>query len=326
MMPVRPLGQSGLLVSAIGFGAWGIGGQTPGATSYGPTDDAASLAAIDAALEAGLTFFDTADIYGQGHSEQLLGQALRAKRERAVIATKGGLARYDRPPDFSPNHLRASLMGSLQRLGSDYVDLWQLHNPPPALADRPEPILELVTELKRAGQIRAFGVSLRDLADGPAMVQALQPDAVQGNLNLLDQRAVDDGLLTWLAQTGVGFIARTPLAFGYLSGTIPPGRRFPPEDHRSRWDPGQLDLWANGAAQLLACRQEGTPVQFAMRFILSLPGVSTVIPGILHAGEVKDYAQRLPPLSQVEMDCVRRVYAENNGFFLSRQAQRLGKI
>src|ERR1041384_5899737 len=127
-MRSRALGRA-LTVSEIGFGAWGIGGATPGATSYGATDDRVSLRAIEKALDLGITFFDTSNVYGYGHSEELLGQVLAGRRAQAVIATKAGLVRYGDPVDLSPDAIRTSLEQSLCRLRTDRVDLLLLHNP-----------------------------------------------------------------------------------------------------------------------------------------------------------------------------------------------------
>src|SRR5262245_9829555 len=115
-MKYRALGRTGLLVSEVGFGAWGIGGRTVGETSYGDTDDRTSLAALSDALECGITFFDTSSVYGNGHSEALIGQAFRSKRQGVVLATKAGYDSWDRPPDFSVAAIVASAEASLRRL------------------------------------------------------------------------------------------------------------------------------------------------------------------------------------------------------------------
>ena len=127
-MKYRPLGKTGLIVSEIGFGAWGIGGRTVGTTSYGDTDDAMSLAALRRARECGISFFDTSAAYGNGHSEELIGQAFEGSRTSIVIATKAGYDSWDRPPDFSPAAITVSAEASLRRLRTDYIDLLQLHN------------------------------------------------------------------------------------------------------------------------------------------------------------------------------------------------------
>ena len=159
-MKYRPLGKTGLTVSEIGFGAWGIGGRTSGTTSYGDTDDRTSLAALGRALDSGITFFDTSAAYGDGHSEALIGRAFGGCRDKVVIATKAGYESWDRPPDFSADAVVASTEKSLARLRSDYVDLLQLHNPTSeVLGD--ERLREALARLKAAGKIRAWGVSAK---------------------------------------------------------------------------------------------------------------------------------------------------------------------
>ena len=128
MMQYRKLGRTDITVSEIGFGAWGIGGRTAGHTSYGATDDAMSRNALARALDLGITFYDTAPPYGDGHSEELIGAAFRNCRSRVVLATKVGVERFGEAADLSPQALRQSLEGSLRRLGCDYVDLLQIHS------------------------------------------------------------------------------------------------------------------------------------------------------------------------------------------------------
>jgi aryl-alcohol dehydrogenase-like predicted oxidoreductase len=127
-MKYRPLGRTGLSVSEIGFGCWGLGGVTPGATSYGEVDDAASLKALHRALDLGITFYDTSNLYGDGHSEELLGEAFTGRRDKVVIATKAGRSTYDTEA-YTPAELRRSVEASLRRLRSDYVDVVQVHSP-----------------------------------------------------------------------------------------------------------------------------------------------------------------------------------------------------
>src|SRR5471030_320998 len=129
-MKYRALGRTGLTVSEIGFGAWGIGGRTVAHTSYGDTDDATSLSALARALDCGITFIDTSSAYGNGHSEELIGQAFEGRRDRVVIGTKAGYDAWDRPPDFTAAAILKSAEGSLSRLRTDYIDLFQLHNAP----------------------------------------------------------------------------------------------------------------------------------------------------------------------------------------------------
>jgi aryl-alcohol dehydrogenase-like predicted oxidoreductase len=301
-MNYRALGKTGLVVSEIGFGAWGIGGRTSGTTSYGETDDRTSLAALARALDCGVTFFDTSAAYGDGHSEALIGQAFAGRRDRVVIATKAGYESWDRPPDFSADAAVASTEKSLARLRSDYVDLLQLHNPPSeALGD--ERLREALARLQAAGKIRTWGVSAKSPAEAVEALTRFAAPVVQANFNMMDIRAIDSGLLTEAAERGVGVIGRTPLCFGFLSGTITRDTTFPEGDHRLGWSRAQLDNWIDGAGELLAAvgaRPGREGAHAALRFCLAQPALSTTIPGILTAAEAEENASAsglgpLPP-------------------------------
>jgi aryl-alcohol dehydrogenase-like predicted oxidoreductase len=287
IMKYRALGRTGLQVSEIGFGAWGIGGRTVGTTSYGDTDDRTSLAALRRALERGITFFDTSSAYGDGHSERLIGEAFAARRDQVVIATKAGYESWDKAPDFSPAAVTASAEASLRRLRTDYIDLFQLHNPP-SEALRSLELREAMTGLRKAGKIRAWGISAKGPAEAMEALTTLDAAVVQANFNMMDVRALD-GLLQEAERRQAGFIGRTPLCFGFLSGTIAKDAVFPPGDHRLGWSRAQLDNWIEGAADLLAA-VNATPgvdgARSALQFCLAFPAISTVIPGILTPDEV----------------------------------------
>jgi len=309
-MRSRALGRT-LTVSEIGFGAWGIGGSTPGATSYGATDDQASLHAIKKALDLGITFFDTSSVYGYGHSEELLGQALESLRSQVVLATKAGLIRYGDPVDLAPAAIRKSLEQSLRRLRTDRVDLLQLHNPSPERMRNADDLLRLRDALIDEGKIRAFGISVREPSDGLVAIESLKPDAIQVNFNLLDRRAIDCGLLNAAQSAGCGLIARTPLCFGFLSGTINEQSTFAADDHRGRWPREQIAWWVKGARAML----EGMPrvqsaSQFALRFCLSFPAISSVIPGMLTDREAAENAaaSNLGPLDEAVLNAIDAVY------------------
>jgi aryl-alcohol dehydrogenase-like predicted oxidoreductase len=292
-MRSRALGRSGLTVSEIGFGAWGIGGRTAGETSYGDTDDHRSLAALDRALDLGITFYDTAPAYGDGHSEELLGEAFASRRDRVMIATKAGLSRFEEPPDFSPTALRASLEGSLRRLKTDYVDLFQLHNAPPELFHHSPEIYATLEEFQREGKARVFGVSVKSPQEAVAILATYPVASVQVNLNMLDARAIESGLLLRAAEKGTGIIARTPLCFGFLSGAVTADTAFPPGDHRRSWPRAQIERWISGAATMHKAADVAPTEarsQAALRFCLSFSAVSTVIPGILSPSEAEENA------------------------------------
>ena len=322
-MKYRPLGTTGLTISEIGFGAWGIGGATPGATSYGKADDRTSLAALRTALEHGITFFDTADIYGGGHSEQLLGQAFGEKsglRDKVVIASKVGFLGHNAPQNFSPDHIRTTLTGTLDRLASDYLDLYQLHGP--ALELVTDDVLGMLDSLKKEGLIRAYGISLRAPEDGAGAID-LGFRAIQANYNLIDQRIRDNGLLDDATAAGAGIIARTPLAFGFLTGRIT-STTFASDDHRSAWPREQLERW-NRAPKLFSPLNTGTSrtmTQLALQFCIADPAVATVIPGIMTPEEAVENASAsdLPPLDAATLTKITDIY-ENNEFY-DRRAVR----
>jgi aryl-alcohol dehydrogenase-like predicted oxidoreductase len=290
-MEYRDLGRTGLRVSAIGFGAWGIGGYVPGA-SYGATDDATSRAALARAFDRGIVFFDTAPAYGDGHSENLIGEFVAglsaADADRVVIATKAGQARFVDPVDFSPGAIRASVEASVRRVRRTAIDLLQLHNPTPdLLASRPE-IVGCLDDLKREGAIRAWGISTKSPSEALRCVREFAAPVVQANYNLIDHRAVDCGLFDQARARGVGVIARTPLAFGFLTGTVSPDAAFPDGDHRRLWPRERLESWSKAARAFvgdIAAREGQSLAQIALRFCVSRKDVSTAIPGILSPAE-----------------------------------------
>jgi aryl-alcohol dehydrogenase-like predicted oxidoreductase len=322
-MKYRPLGRTGISVSEIGFGAWGIGGRTAGTTSYGDTEDKTSLAALVRALDEGITFFDTSSAYGNGHSEELIGRAFAGRRQRVVIATKAGYEAWDRPPDFSPQAIRQSADRSLKRLQTDYIDLFQLHNAPLQVL-KSEATLEMLSGLQKAGKIRAWGASAKSPAEAMEAIAAVDVPVVQGNLNMMDLRAVSSGLLD-IAKGGTGFIARTPLCFGFLTGTIDRTTVFPPGDHRNGWSRAQLDNWIDGSRELLAAVatvRGPAPVQNALRFCLAFEGVSTVIPGILTPQEARDNAQAsdFGPLGKEAVAAVLEINSRRQFFVAASRA------
>ena len=299
-MKYRALGRTGLTVSEIGFGAWGIGGRTAGETSYGETDDRQSRAALDRALALGINFFDTSPAYGDGRSELLIGEAVTRSRDRVVIATKAGIERFGDAPDFTPDRLRRSLERSLARLKTDHVDLLQLHDPPSDLFKTAPETHAALDQFQREGLIRAFGVSAKAPADAVAMLRTHAIPVIQINLNMLDVRAVETGLLQMAQDSGVGIIARTPLCFGFLAGAA--DHEFAPGDHRNLWPMPQLERWRNGArlAHAIAGSSDESRGETALRFCLSFPVISTVIPGILTESEAIENARAsergpLPP-------------------------------
>ena len=319
-MQYRVLGGTGLRVSEIGFGAWGIGGSANGAVAYGPTDDDESKRALRGAYDAGVTFFDTADFYGFGHSEEVLGSALADVRSEVLFATKVGMLDATGAQDFSPAYIRRAVDASLRRLGTGYIDLYQLHSPPVSLIEQDAGVMSCLEDLQREGKIRAFGVSVRSPEEGLAAVRRLGVKCIQVNFNLLDQRAFENGLFDLCTERGVGVVVRTPLCFGFLTGQYSASDRFDPADHRNRWNPAQREKWA-GAYRLFTGAVPGgadlTPAQFALRFCLSFPAVSTAIPGMLTAAHVEENtrASEFGSLTDAERAAIIGTYRDNE-FFL----------
>lgn len=315
LMKYRKLGRTGLLVSEIGFGAWGLGGE-----AYGPTDDFVSERAVFTALDAGINFFDTADLYGSGRSEELIGKVCAGRRSQVIIATKGGTLPhrgFDMPQDFSLNYLRRALGQSLTRLGMSYVDLYQLHSPT-LHALRETDALEALALFKREGTIRHAGISARTPGDALWIVENVPIDVLQVNFNLLDQRAVECGLFRAAANAGIGIIARTPLCFGYLTGTLTGLEKLSHGDHRANWPAEQLRRWAQapGLFDRLVHRTGLTPAQFALRFCLSAPQVGTVIPGMLQPAQVAENAAAsvVRPFRSDMLASISKIYKEHSFF------------
>lgn len=314
-MKYRELGNSGLTVSEIGFGAWGIGGSVGGHAAYGITDDIVSIRALHAALDAGVTLYDTSDLYGMGHSELLIGRVFQQRRDQVVIATKGGMVNPAGEQDFSPAYLRGALERSLSRLASDYVDLYQLHSPPPEELEQIAGLAHFLEALVKEGKARVAGVSARSPQEALLLVERHGFRSVQVNLNLLDWRAIDCGLLERCRALGVGVIARTPLCFGFLTGRYRCDDVSDPYDHRARWPREQLERWIGAAASYGAVINSGgeqTSGQKALRFCLSFDAVSAVIPGMLTAEQVQEniLASSLGALTPEELILVERIYRE----------------
>lgn len=316
-MNYRQLGKCGIKVSEIGFGTWGLGGDKGGSKAYGPTDDRQSEAALNRAFDLGITFYDTADLYGFGHSESLLGKTFKQNRSQVIIAGKVGFVDVKANQDFSPAHIRQSLSGSLQRLGTDYLDVYQLHSPSIEMLARMPEALETMRCLKREGLIKSYGVSLRSPDDGLKLLRLCPVDCIQVNFNLADQRARVNGLFDLCAEMKVGVIVRTPLCFGFLTGQYADAGLLPESDHRRRWSPGQIEVWHQASALFRKAVMDPpgqTPAQAALRFCLSYTAVSTVIPGMLTVSQVEEnaVASEWGPLPTDALSDVQSIYAAHD--------------
>ena len=235
-MKYTQLGNTGLTVSQIGFGGWAIGGPVdlfgiP--VGWGMVDDRESERAVHRALELGVNFFDTADVYGSGHSEELLGRCLQGKH--AILATKVGNARKQGRPikDFSEKHIRAQMEASLKRLKRETIDIYQLHNPPREIWQSEEPFV-LLQQLKQEGKIRATGVSISTMEEGIHLIETQKVDVLQVLFNVLNQ-APADKLIPLAQKSQIGMIGRVPLASGLLTGKFQPNHQFPTDDNRKNY-------------------------------------------------------------------------------------------
>ncbi len=308
-MKRRLLGRTDFAVSETGFGAWAIGGNEYG-NSYGPTDDAESKRAIRRAMELGCNFFDSADVYGHGHSEDLLGAALAGVRQQVLVATKVGGNFYNRdvhpllrdrigqaagvafdriPPDaalpvthdanFTPAYIRFAVAMSLGRLRTDYIDLLQLHNPPQAQIAAME-TYGVLEDLKKDGLIRAYGVSVHSPDEGLAAIQSTMPDTVQLVYNLA-RREAESAFFPAARAANIGVIVREPLANGFLAGRYGPDSTWDKGDIRARMPQQYVtQLIALGhRVRELATRTGASAAQLALKFVLDNPAVSTVIVG-----------------------------------------------
>jgi aryl-alcohol dehydrogenase-like predicted oxidoreductase len=259
----------------------------------------------------GCTFFDTADVYGHGLSEKLLGQALQKHRHECVIATKVGNDFYHGPlrKNFDPDYIRFALDKSLARLRTDYIDLYQLHNPPLMMLQRGEHY-DILEELKHSGKIRYYGVSVHDAYEGIMAVHTGKPDVIQVVYNLFRQEAVEE-LFPLVQEHDVGLIIREPLASGMLTGKYRPDTTFPSGDIRASWPQEYLVMQVQLAAKLRFLETAGqrTLAQAALRFILDEPAVSVVIPGIKTVAQAEENlaASEVPPLTATDRQAIREL-------------------
>jgi aryl-alcohol dehydrogenase-like predicted oxidoreductase len=320
-MHYRRLGRTGMMVSEIGFGGLPIGGLR-----WGSVEDEDSLAALERAFDLGINLYDTADIYGRGHSEELIGQAFASRRPNVVIATKAGMDFYAGEPakqNFAPAYIRGALERSLERLRTDYVDVLQLHNPPQKLA-RDDGVWETLADLKREGKVRFFGISARTVNDAAAYLKAAARDGPPGRygdtlqvaFNLLEQEAAAKGIFVEAYRQELGVISRVPLASGMLTGKYSGDHYFPPTDFRSMWSPGRIKETARRveALRFLVKPPVESMTQAALAFVLSQEAVSTVITGAKTEAQVEENA-RAPEAAPLPQEDLRRAQALWEGGF-----------
>lgn len=316
-MQHRPLGRTGYNVSTVGFGAWAIGG------SWGAVNDADSMAALHRAVDLGTNFFDTADGYGGGHSEELLGRLRRERSEEILIATKAG--RRLRPHTAEGYADREQMTGfveaSLRRLGVEALDLLQLHCPPTPVYYMPE-VFGWLDDMVAAGKVRHYGVSVEKVEEGLKALEYPNVASVMIIYNIFRQRPADL-FFPEAERRGVGVIVRVPLSSGMLTGKITRETTFSADDHRQynregqAFDRGETFSGVDFERQLEAVEALRplvpagmTMAQFALRWILMHEAVSCTVPGAKRPDQVEDNAAAadLPPLDADTMAQVRALY------------------
>ena len=315
-MHYRSLGRTGWKVSEISFGAWAIGG------AWGNVNDAESLAALHAALDGGVNFFDTADVYGDGHSERLLAKLKKERKETFYIATKAGRRLPQQTlAGYSRKNLTAFINRSLKNLNTEAIDLLQLHCPSADVFYAPE-VFGILDDLVKAGKLRHYGVSVEKVEEALKAIEYPNVQTVQIIFNIFRQRPAD--LFFAEAQRRqVGILARVPLASGLLSGKMSRNQHFAKDDHRNfnrhgeAFDRGETFSgvdFATGLKTVDALRplvpRGASLAQFALRWILEFPAVTCAIPGAKRPDQVAENlaASDVKPLSRPTLKKINALY------------------
>lgn len=318
-MRYRQLGNTDLQVSELSFGTWAIGGD------WGTVDDAASLRALEVAIDRGVNFFDTADVYGSGHSEELLAKATKGKEHEIYIATKfcrkGDI--HD-PQNYSEATVRQYCEDSLRRLQRETIDLYQIHCPAFSILKQGE-VFEVLDKLKAEGKIRYYGVSVESVEEGLFCMEQPGVSALQVIFNMFRQK-VSNELLPVAEKKQVGILARVPLASGLLTGKFTANTTFEADDHRTYNANGDAFNVGETFAGLPFVKgvelaeqlrwietNERTMTQAALRWILDHPAVSTVIPGFKNEAQVLNNlaAIEVPSFTAEELERIAAFYKEH---------------
>jgi aryl-alcohol dehydrogenase-like predicted oxidoreductase len=318
-MELRNLGRTGMQVSAISFGAWAIGG------TWGTVDDDESLRALGAALDSGMNFIDTADVYGDGRSERLVARLRRERPGDPIrVATKAGRRLPEQTPEgYTRQNLTAWIERSLRNLEMEALDLLQLHCPHPEVYDRPE-VFGILDDLVRAGKVRHYGVSVETVDEARRALRQPNVETVQIIFNMFRQKP-SEAFFEEAKARRVGILARVPLASGLLTGKLRADSTFAADDHRAfnregqAFDKGETFSGVPYQVGLEAVErlrplvpESATLAQLALRWILAFDAVSCAIPGAKTPVQARENAAAaaLPPLGPKEMAAVKAVYDE----------------
>ncbi len=302
-METRRLGRTGLDATVVGFGALTIGG------AFGPVDDATSLQALHAAIDAGMNFIDTSDAYGAGHSETLVGTFLkeRSDRDQILVCTKGGNNMVTGQQNFTPDYIRGCVEGSLKRLGIEAIDLYLLHNP--SLDNlKAGDSFDVIEAFKAQGKIKHWGVSVNTLAECEYTVESGQPAVMQMEYNLLEQQPA--AVFAKAHAAGIGVIARVPLKRGMLSGRFNEQTTFADTDLRGRiLSADKMPAMVTKVQQIeTAAASVGRPLaEIAMRFCISNPHIAVTIPGVRTPEQARSNAAACEPLPADVVEALRQL-------------------
>jgi aryl-alcohol dehydrogenase-like predicted oxidoreductase len=315
-MKYRQLGRTPWKVSEISFGAWAIGG------AWGSVDDTESLDALRQAIDSGVNFIDTADVYGMGRSERLIAQLKRERKEEIVVATKAGRRLPQQTVEgYNEKNLTGFIEDSLRNLSTDCLDLIQLHCPPTDVYYRPE-IFGFLDRMMEAGKIRCYGVSVERVEEALKAIEYPNVQTVQIIFNCLRQRPADL-FFAQAQQKRVGILARVPLSSGMLTGKLSGDSQFAADDHRNfnrhgeAFDVGETFSGVDYESSLWFVEQlrrllpaSVSMAQFALRWILMFDAVTCAIPGGKRPSQVAENcaASDLPPLTGREMSIIRGIY------------------
>ena len=318
-MKYNKLGKTKLKISQLGFGCWAIGSDK-GNMGYGKFDKNQSIKSLNFAYEKGINFYDTANLYGNGYSEKIIGEVFKNKRDKVILSTKGGTLPHKTlfmPQDFSEKNLVKSIDLSLKRLKTDYIDLFQLHSPKKKDIEEYE-VVKTLKKIKKLEKIRFFGISARSPEDSNYFLSLNAFDSIQMNFNLIDQRIYEQNIIKLAQKKNVGIIARTPLAFGFLTGKVNYKKLDKKSDHRTLFPSAQIKIWQNAPNYFKhLIKKEYSLAEFALRFCFDFKGITSVIPGMKSKKEVAENIEALkkPPLSKKKIKKIIEIYKKNN-FFL----------
>jgi myo-inositol catabolism protein IolS len=305
-MEFRTLGKSGLKVSEIGFGAWAIGGD-----AWGSVEDQQSVQAMNHAFELGVNFFDTADVYGAGHSETLVRQIIKDKRDQIILSTKGGLMGHTRKPEpiyDRPEKVIQAFEDSLKRLKTDYIDVYFCHIWW-HVEQETEAFLTAFDQLKRDEKVKAVGVSTDNFEYLKSFNRRKSIDVLQVDYSILN-RAAEKEILPYCQEENIGVVIRGPLQKGLLTGKFKKEATFTGNDVRQHWDQKWFEEQIEKVEELKKLeREERTLGQLALQFVLSHPAVSTAIPGAKTLRQVEQNvgASVRPLLSKEELEYINQI-------------------